>query len=299
MLKKLSEWVIGKRSIQPGSLLKARLFIIFMLAIVIIASLYSPGYDWHFWGRPAAQAMLAGHSPYNITGFYNPPWALLPLLPLALMPEKVGAVVLTFLHFMCYIITAHKLGAKPVTIALFMLLPNVAMWGYGFANLDWMVVLGFILPPQIGLFLVLVKPQLGLAIAIYWLVEAWRTGRARLVISTFLPVTLAYIASFLLYGLWPLKMQLVFGQLNTSLWPMAIPIGLVLLFSALHKRKMGLAISASPFLSPYVGVHSWPIAILGLLPAQTETILAIIGLWVVNLIQNESLRQLMLDLFTK
>ena len=168
----------------------------------------------------------------------QPSWALLPLLPLALMPEKVGAVVLTCLHFLCYIITAHKLGAKPVTIALFMLLPNVAMWGYGFANIDWMVV-GFILPPQIGLFLVLVKPQLGLAVAIYWLVEAWRMGRAKLVMSTFLPVTLAYLASFLLYGLWPLKMQLVFGQLNTSLWPMAIPIGLVLLFSALRKEKNG------------------------------------------------------------
>ena len=270
-----------------------------MLAIVIIASLYSPGYDWHFWGRPAAQAMLAGQSPYNITGFYSPPWALLPLLPLALMPEKVGAVVLTFLHFICYIITAHKLGAKPVTIALFMLLPNVAMWGYGFANLDWMVVLGFILPPQIGLFLVLVKPQLGLAVSDL-LVGRSLADRESKAGHKHIHSSHPRLSRFF-STIWLLAFENAasFWAINTSLWPMAIPIGLVLLFSALRKRKMGLAISASPFLSPYVGVHSWPIAILGLLPAQTETILAIIGLWVVNLIQYESLRQIMLDLFTK
>jgi hypothetical protein len=55
-------------------------------------------------------------------------------------------------------------------------------------NINAFVMLGFILPPQWGLFLVTLKPQIGGGISIYWLVDAWRKGRFKEVARVFLPV---------------------------------------------------------------------------------------------------------------
>lgn len=40
-------------------------------------------------------------------------------------------------------------------------------------NIDWLVVIGLILPRPIGLFLLLLKPQLTAGILLLWLLEAW------------------------------------------------------------------------------------------------------------------------------
>ena len=216
--------------------------------------------------------MLSGQSPYAVASFYNPPWVLLPLIPIALLPERIGVVLLSMAYLGSFIFVARRLGAKPLTTLLLITFPNF-VFGLSFANIDWMVALGLILPPQIGLFLVLAKPQIGIALAIYWLVEAWRQDKIKTVVKVFAPVGVAFVISLLLYGLWPLRPQ--YFAANSSLWPMSIPIGLVLLIGAIRNRKKGLAIVASPFLSPYVGVQSWSVSILGLLPYQIETIAAI------------------------
>src|SRR5690606_38971700 len=72
-------------------------------------------------------------------------------------------------------------------------------------NIDWLPLVGFVLPPQIGLFFILIKPQMGLAVALFWLVEAWREGGLREVIRVFGPVGAALALSLALYGLWPLR----------------------------------------------------------------------------------------------
>lgn len=183
-------------------------------------------------------------------------------------------------------IRSTEIGAKPLTVILIMTTPNFLFYGLSFANIDWMVVLGLIMPPQIGLFLVLAKPQIGMGVAFYWAYEAYQKGGGKTVLRTFTPVTLALLISILLYGLWPFRPQN--WAANTSLWPESIPIGLALLTASFRNRQKGLALVSSPFLSPYVGVQSWSVAVLGLLPRQIETI--IVGMWVVNLIENERMR---------
>lgn len=80
---------------RQESILKITIYLFAALIIIGVAYLILPtGEDWEIFYLPAAQQILAGQSPYQIPGFFNPPWILLPLLPLALLPAKVGSVVI-------------------------------------------------------------------------------------------------------------------------------------------------------------------------------------------------------------
>jgi hypothetical protein len=239
------------------------------------------GVDWICVFRPAVLDLFQGRSPYNGL-YFNPPWTLVLLSPVALLSPGLGASALAVLCMAVFLAAAGRLGVKRSALVLFLLNPftwTVARQG----NLDWLIALGAVLPPQWGLFLVLTKPQAGIAIVVYWLVEAWRQGGIRRVARVFAPVTMAYAVSFLLYGLWviPAKWIMV-HPLNYSLWPVSIPIGLALLAAALRRREIQRAITASPFLSPYVLTMTYAIALLGL--KEWELIAAVAGAWLIWLI---------------
>ena len=257
------------------------------LALILLTWVLSivlpPGVDWGHPFRPAALALISGHSPYHIGGFLNPPWALLPLTPLALLPEPVGRAALLLLSLLAFAFTAYRLGAKPVAMALFLLSPPVLHCLLN-GNLDWLVLLGFVMTPRIGLFLVSIKPQVGAAVALFWLVEAWRRGGGREIVRVFWPVTVCTLASFVLYGLWPLSFQDQLTQWwNASLWPFSIPVGLALLAAAFHHRRIEYAMGAGPCLSPYVLLHAWSGAIIALVPSIPELAAAVAGIWLLLL----------------
>ncbi len=239
--------------------------------------------DWRINFRPAALEMLHGRTPYAIPGVYNPPWAILIFTPLALLPLNVGAALMFTINLFTYGFVAYKLGAKPLALIAFVLSPLVLDNGY-FGNFDWLIALGFILPPQLGLFLVLAKPQIGIGVVIYWLAQAWRAGKLKAVIRTFAPVIIAFLLSFLIYGFWPaLSFNHAEDPANWSMWPMAVPIGVGLLVYAIRRRRFGSAISSSPFLTPFLSRQSWAIAILGM-DINTPEFFAIIAvLWILRL----------------
>jgi hypothetical protein len=246
------------------------------------------GIDWRLTYRPAALALWRGDNPYNPAiapeaPFFAAPWALLPLLPLTLLPVEIGRVVVMVGGMLVFAYTAWRLGANPLTLAAFLLSPPV-MHCVVNANIEWLPLLGFVLPPAAGLFFVAIKPQTGLAVAIFWLIEGWRNGGWRRVVKIFAPVTVAFLVSFLLYGLWPLRMTQVLGyaaSFNSSLWPGAVPVGLALIATALQKRAIKYAIAASPCLSPYVLLHTWSSTMLSLVGQPLQLVIVVVGWWVV------------------
>jgi hypothetical protein len=238
------------------------------------------GEDWEMVFMPAIREMVAGRSPYNNPVFYYPPWILIPLIPLGLLPKIVGAGLVVVIGLIVYVVIAKYFGADSLTLTALLLSP-VLYYDLLFGNINWLVMLGLLLPTKFGLFLILAKPQLGIGVAFFWLVETWRKGKIREVARDFLPVSIAFLLSFLLYGFWPLRsLGLIVHQANTSLWPASIPIGLVLLVIAIKSRKLNLAMIASPFLSPYVIIYVWVIALFGLLPRRAEIIAAVMGTWI-------------------
>lgn len=239
------------------------------------------GGDWYNVFHPALHLFLAGKSPFSIPIFYCPPWILVLLSPLALLPRPLDWLVLVVVTLGCFGITVRRMGAKMPVMILLMTLPQF-LWGVLYGNIDGLVALGLILPPQIGLIFLLIKPQIGLPVALFWLVAAWQRGKIKEVVRVFWPVTGLTLLSLILYGLWPLQMHTPVDEFwNIAYFPYLIPVGVILLIRSIREKKMNGSILAGPFLSPYIGVQSLPLAVLGLLPSQIEILAVIASLWVI------------------
>lgn len=168
--------------VQTRDVWRYSLVAVLIAVIVAAVAVYLPApVDWRTAFRPAARAMLLTGDPYQVEGFFNPPWTVLPMIPLAFLPEQIGAALMFVAGLAGFAFAAHRLGASPIVLGAFILSPPV-MHSLLNGNIDWLPLVGFVLPPQIGLFFILIKPQMGLAVALFWLVEAWREGGLREVI---------------------------------------------------------------------------------------------------------------------
>lgn len=259
------------------------LLLILVLAFVtaLLAGLLPSGIDWHDHFYPAAREILHGRSPYTIKGFFNPPWAALLLIPFAIFPEAVGRALMVIAALAAYAYVAHKLGANKLTIALLLLSPP-SLHGIMNGNIDWLAVLGVVLPPWLGLFFLAIKPQVGMIVILYLVFAEWRKGGILRVLKTFLPVGLASVISIAVFGMWFLAIPRV-NEIthNSSLLPMILPLGLALTVTAIRKDEIRYSMMASPMLSPYLLLHSWIGAFLALAPQPYEAAAAVIGMWIV------------------
>lgn len=257
-----------------------------LLSLTIGFSLLLPSaVDWSNYYRPATIALMSGQSPYTIAGFINPPWVLIPMIPLLLLPVNIGRAILAIAMMVSLSIVARKLGAHVVGIAALLLSPPVIQLFID-GNIDWIVTLGFILPPQIGLFFLAIKPQVGLMVALFWLINSWRIGGIREVIKVFMPFLIILLLSFAIYGFYPLNdtNDLAWAG-NSSLWPVSIPIGLALFVHSIRKNNIKFSIAASPWLSPYVLLHSWVGVLIALSSYIWELLATVVGMWIVVIIR--------------
>src|SRR5574341_1447026 len=159
-----------------------------------------------------------------------------------------------------------------------------------FYNPPWTLIplIPFALPPQIGLFLVLVKPQMGLMVALFWFIQSLRHGRMRETARVFWPVTLATLLSFALFGLWPLEALRnapVGESFNTSAWPLSIPFGIVAMLAAFKTERVEYAMAAGPCFTTYITFHSWVGALAALAKSRDYMLAAIIGTWIIGLVR--------------
>lgn len=270
-----------------------KLILPLVLGALILAALYwavgllwpAVGVDWRETFYPAAQAVLHGSSPYSVPTFRNAPWTILFLIPFALFGERSGGILYFLASLLLYAWVAYRLKARPLVLAAFLLSPPV-VYGLRMLNVDAIVLVGFVLPAPVGLFFVLLKPQMGIAMLFYWLAEAWRKDGFKAVLGTFAPFTIALALSFLFFGNWLAGRQadLVDSFWNISLWPWALPIGLVLVVLSMRDRRKDFAMAASPFLSPYLAYHSWVSVLAGLLGYPLELVVAVTGMWIAGLL---------------
>ena len=269
--------------------MKYRWPITFTCAIVLGAMLgaYSPMYDLGGSFIPAARALLCGQSPYEAT-FYNPPWALLPVLPFAVLPWPVaqplfGALVMSAFAFVCYRIRIPPVGG----VAFLLSLPVLETVYLG--NLEWLSLLSLCVPVGFDILLAMIKPQVAGGLALYRAAEivasrqlgAGITGADRLVrLRAFVGAGAICLLTFLAWN-WPVAgpALLLAKNWNSSVWPWGIPVGAGLLYAAYRQRDPLFALAASPFLSPYCMVTSyvapmlllarrWPRAALALVVAS-------------------------------
>ena len=232
-------------------------------------------YDWVYAYRPATLALLAGQSPYTITSekFANAPWALIPLIPFALLPAWLGWLLLVMVSMAAFAFVAWRLGASHIAAIAFVLSPMAVSCMY-YGQIDWLPLLGVIMPPWLGLFFVAIKPQTCGLIALYWLVEAWKAGT---VIRTFAPVTIVTLLSFIPFGLWP--MQAARFPQNNGFWPWSLILSIALLIASQVRKDKTFSVVASPLASPYIRLHSFIGILLPLLRYRWLMVATVAVLW--------------------
>jgi hypothetical protein len=251
-----------------------------LLFIVAASNFLPPAVDWLETYRPAASALAHGQNPYQAAPrFTNPIWTALPFIPLVFTTEAIGRAAVFVMAVVAFAYTAYHLGAKPLGMILFLLSPPV-IHSLLNANVEWLVLLGIVFPPRWGLFFLMIKPQIGFGVALFWLVEAWRTGGLWRAIRVFAPATVAFLVSFVLSGGAQLRgVGMINDYWNASLWPWSIPIGIVLLVVSLRRRRVEPALAASPMLSPYVLFHAWSGAVASLAGRTLWLAIAVMALW--------------------
>lgn len=273
---------------QNKNILLVVFFIIVFAGIFLAIRQIWPivGIDWKETFYPAARALLEGKSPYLVPTFRNAPWAALLLAPFALFSETVGGVLFFMASIGIYAWTAYRLKASRLVLIIFLLSPPV-VYGMRMLNVDIFVLIGFTVPAPIGLFFVLIKPQMGIAMVPFWLVKEYKVGGIKKVVTTFVPITIALALSFLIFGNWLSGKQadLLHSFWNAGLWPWAIPIGVVLAALSMRDLREDFAMAASPFLSPYLAYHSWVSVLTGLIKYDFEFVIAVAAMWLVAIIK--------------
>jgi hypothetical protein len=131
------------------------------------------------------------------------------------------------------------------------------------ANVDWLLILALLpgIERSLALPLLMIKPQVGLGVALIWLKEQWRRDRSG--VLPFLRVTVVVgLVSLLVYGPWPVYILQNAAYLHSANWnttqffPFGVPFGLVLLWSAIKREDELLGLTAMFCLTPYMAHYS-------------------------------------------
>lgn len=228
------------------------------------------GWDFKTFFLPAGRAVLLGKSPYTVSGFYNPPWLSIFFVPFALLPERLAWGIFLAINISAYLIGMLRLKLSLYAITLIMLSPYVfySLW-YG--NVDGLVILGATLPPAIGIWLVLLKPQMSLILIGLWLYRTRKQGW-KVWIRDFGLAGLVFGASWMI-GLRP-SLNMSQASWNITAWPWGLLPGLALAWLSIGQNNTHLALAASPYFSPYASPQSWVVT---LLPVGKSWALLLLG----------------------
>ena len=218
--------------------------------------------DWVRYFRPATWAMLHGQSPYRVQDFHNAPWTLLPFIPLALLPYKLGNIAFFTIAMICFLLIAFGVRGKPICILLFMTsFPVINCLNSG--GLDWLPMLSFFTPAPVSLIFAAMKPQIGLGVVLFYLWLGWETGGVRLLVRWFAPLFFLTALSFYVYGFWIMTwIGKWHNPWNISIFPYLIPLGLFIILK--HKSKVSAGAS-SIFFAPYFAPFSLTAPLVALL----------------------------------
>jgi len=262
-------YLLSESQFNRNNLRKIIIIFFSLLLVGFIGYKLPGGDDLHGVFLPATNLLISGYSPYSETMFFSPVWTLIPFIPIVILPPALGRAIIFVLSLCAYAFSAWRFGAKPVAIIAFLLSPPIVM-SLWLSSVDWIPILGFVLPPQIGLFFILVKPQMGSIVAIFWFFDALHRGGLKFIRGG-QSITLPTGATF--------GVDIPIEH-NASIWPISIPIGFGLIVSAFRKHEIKYAIAASPCLSPYVMVTSWVSVLIPLLLSIPELISVLIGSWI-------------------
>lgn len=240
----------------------------------------------YIWGDQA-WTFLAGRTrlatPYEIGGFVNPPWVQLFMLPFTFLPFIWAVWAQMQLYFFVLVLLIRRHGGGTLAV-LVVLTSAFALDTAVEINIEWMVVLGMLLPPPYGAPFLLSKPQIGLGYVVGY--------TPRQFVLWCLGVAGAVFVAWLLWGAWWDDLLMNYERSPVSLLlnnaprlylglPLSIATGVVLMGVALWRRSSWLGALAWLFFVPYIATYSLMVPF-ALLAARfpRAALLFSFGLWV-------------------
>ncbi len=230
--------------------------LITILAAVFVVTPWHTG-DWEIF-RNAARAALTLDDPYSVEYdgrlYYNPPWLAWTLIPLAVLPVRLGWAILSAVSVVGAIALLERWGSgTPQRVALLILSPPL-LYTIMYGQVDVWILCGLFFGAAALPVVAFTKPQIALPVLLQ--TRAWI--RAGLLLGVLAVVGLA------LYGWWPGKILALprpFLEEGHNLWrgtwPWNLVPGLVILAWGVVRRDTGILIVSAPFLSPYAGLNSF------------------------------------------
>lgn len=236
-----------------------------MIPGVYFAS-FLPDADWLKIYYPTAHRFLAGLSPYDklypdcgYCVFVNPPWTLFITIPLTVLPAQLSRGLIFIFSIISIIFFGWKIKASPLTIVFILLSPTV-IGSLLAGNLDLILLPAFFLPAPIALIILMIKPQIGLGLAIFYFISLISGRNWKALIYTFTPVSLAFFLSAIFFPGWiSIISDMAANPWNRSIFPYGIPVAIFLIIISVKDKNKLLSIGASPFLSPYLTFYSYSV----------------------------------------
>lgn len=222
----------------------------------------------------AIQSFLNSKNPYS-DGFqiFNPPWVIPILTPFVLFPYGRELFFVVSIAALAWV--AYRLGASHLGVIAFALSPLVfdsLIWG----NIEGLVLIGLVVNPVIGIILLALKPQMTIAVIAFIIIE-YKQSRLKLIA----PLVILSLLSVISCGFWFMRL-LDYGNvsnINLSLFPWSIPIGIALFAQSLRTHNIRYALAASPMFFPSVSPPVWLVVFLALVSETPKISIASASAW--------------------
>jgi len=231
--------------------LSQTIFLVLSIVAITITFVFLPipYKDWVTVFRPAA--LNFSHPYFNAGRFFNPPWLLILLYPLAILPPRVGAAILMTISILGIV---FYVKSPPKIIAVILSAPIMMIFRLG--QLDGLLIWALMLPYGLGLPLLIAKPQ-----------GVFLTTIRRLNVKSVGATLGIIILSIIIWGHW---WQNIIGYfpdqtVNISLFPYSIPFGILLLYFGWRRDSDSLLAFGSLCFSPYFMTTSMLPLIAGLI----------------------------------
>jgi hypothetical protein len=201
--------------------------------------------------------------PFAVPTYVNPPWVLILFAPFSLPPLAISALIQTGLYFAILTAIIFKFGGG-LRVVIVTLSSYVALDAVLQLNVEWIVLIGLLVPVAYSGPFLLIKPQLALGYYFAFRPRDWlRAGLYTL------PVLLL---SLLVWGWWPLEMleksgSAIVGRmfniapLHLLPWFVSLALGAGLALYAYRRRDPVTGILAWLFFTPYIALYSLPLAL--------------------------------------
>jgi hypothetical protein len=236
--------------LTPDVIAAGVIVVVIAATIVALRYYYPVGVDWH---DSFSRAFRHWRAPHEIATYAISPWAAF-FLPHGLLPIEWGNAINLLLNIAVPLAVIRKYNGGWQAMVLTFTSPlffDLARTN----NVEWIPLLSFLLPTAWALPVLAAKPTtLGGAALIWWKKEKFS-------IKVLLPAIFLVLFSFVFWGFWPDKIQWEvvkdhWNRINFAPWPIAIPLGLYMLYRAFQTEDEILGAAATPFLVPYFSAYS-------------------------------------------